>query len=345
MGTKRKVGEANLDWQSLGFAPQAVHGYVRCSWKEGHGWSSPQFVPEAEVKISCWANVLHYGQAIFEGQKVFQGKDGKVRVFNDRSNFERLRDGCNRMMLPELSLELFQEALDMAVKENIDFLPPYGSNCSMYIRPLLFGDSAQIALHPATQAQFLVMVAPVSGYFKGDGLTSVPGTVVEHYDRAAPRGIGNVKAAGNYAADMKAAGDAQKNGFPIGLYLDPVERKYVEEWNSSNFVAIIGKRYVTPESPSILPSITNKCLIMVAKDLGLEVERRPIDLLKEVETFDEVGAVGTAVIVTPVKSLTKGDKTWLFKAPDTLQRLYDKLRRVQNGEEEDIHGFLREIVV
>lgn len=339
----KKVGDAGLDWPNLGFAPQAVNGYVQCTWKD-EAWSRPRLVGETEIKMSCWANVLHYGQAIFEGQKAFQCKDGKVRVFNDRANYERMTSGCRRMMLPELPWELFQEAIDMAIRENLDFLPPYGSNCSMYLRPLLFGDSAQIQLHPATQAQFLVMVAPVSGYFKGEG-GGLQGVVIEDFDRAAPKGVGHVKAAGNYAADMKAAGEGKKKGFALGLYLDPVERRFVEEWNSSNFVAIIGKKYVTPASASILPSVTNQCLMKVADDLGIEVEKRPIDFLQEVETFDEVGAVGTAVVVSPVASITMSDKKWEFKSPDTLQRLANKLRAIQNGEEEDKHGFLREVAV
>uniref|UniRef100_A0A7S2J356 Branched-chain-amino-acid aminotransferase n=1 Tax=Alexandrium andersonii TaxID=327968 RepID=A0A7S2J356_9DINO len=201
-------------------------------------------------------------------------------------------------------------------------------------------------MHPATEAMLLVMVSPVGAYYnKGGTLTPVPAAVVDGYDRAAPKGVGHCKVAGNYAADMKAAADGKKRGYPIGLYLDPKERRFVEEFNSSNFIAISGKKYLTPESASILPSVTNRCLAELAKDLGLEVERRPVELAAEADTFDEVGAVGTAVVVTPIKSITMGDKTWEFKAPDTLQKLHDKMRRVQQGEEEDTHNFLREIAL
>mmetsp|Transcript_7338 Transcript_7338/g.11203 ORF Transcript_7338/g.11203 Transcript_7338/m.11203 type:complete len:190 (+) Transcript_7338:2-571(+) len=189
------------------------------------------------------------------------------------------------------------------------------------------------------------MVSPVGAYYKGGTLTPVPAMVVEEYDRAAPKGVGHCKVAGNYAADMKAAADGKRQGYTIGLYLDPKERRFVEEFNTSNFVAISGNKYLTPDSASVLPSVTNKCLAELARDLGLEVERRPIDFLAEVESFDEVGAVGTAVVVTPIKSIAYAGKTWEFKAPTTLQKLHDKMRRLQNGEEEDTHGFLREISV
>lgn len=341
--SKRKAGDAGLDWSTLSFEPLQVNGHVRCVWKSGEGWSKPEFVKGQFVSLPIWANVLHYGQSIFEGQKVFHCKDGKVRIFNDQLNYERLIRGCRRLMLPELPQEDFQAALDLAVRENIEFLPPYGSGCSIYVRPVLFGSSEQIVLHPATEATFLVMVSPVGAYYKTGTLKPVPAVVVEGYDRAAPKGVGSCKAAGNYAADMKASADGKKQGFPIGLYLDPKERRFVEEFNSSNFVAISGNKYLTPESESILPSVTNKCLAELAKDLGFEVERRPIDFLAEVESFDEVGAVGTAVVVTPIQSIKQGDRTWEFKAPSSLQKLHDKMRRVQVGDEEDIHGFLREI--
>mmetsp|Transcript_52601 Transcript_52601/g.122438 ORF Transcript_52601/g.122438 Transcript_52601/m.122438 type:complete len:346 (-) Transcript_52601:103-1140(-) len=341
--SQKSAGDAGLDWSSLGFVPQSVNGHVKCLWSDGTGWSQPEFVTEATVTLPVYANVLHYGQSVFEGQKVFHGKDGKARVFRDKSNHERMATGCCRLMLPCPSLETFHAAIDLAVKNNIEFLPPYGSGCSFYVRPIVFGSSNQIMLHPATEAMFLVMVTPVGGYYKGGAPAPVPAMVVEQYDRAAPRGVGYCKAAGNYAADMKAAADGKHQGFTIGLYLDPKERRYVEEFNTSNFVAIVGNKYLTPESPSILPSITNKSLAALAEDLGLQVERRPVDFLKEVETFDEVGAVGTAVVVTPIKSITHEGKTWEFKAPDVLQRLYNKMRSVQVGEEEDTHGFMREI--
>eukprot|EP00415_Alexandrium_ostenfeldii_P000644 UN0644 len=248
-------------------------------------------------------------------------------------------------MLPELSLEDFEAAIDLAVRENIEFLPPYGSGCSIYVRPVLFGSSDQISLHPATEAMFLVMVSPVGAYYKSGTLTPVPAVVVEGYDRAAPQGVGHCKVAGNYAADMKAAADGKKRGYPIGLYLDPKERRFVEEFNSSNFIAISGNKYLTPESSSILPSVTNRCLAELAKDIGLEVEKRPIELIPEVGSFDEVGAVGTAVVVTPIKSICAGGQTYEFKAPNIIQKLHDKMRRVQVGDEEDTHGFLREISV
>jgi branched-chain amino acid aminotransferase len=297
--------------------------------------------PQIQVHICC--NALHYGQSLFEGQKVFHRKDGTVCIFNDKENWQRMSNGCQRLMLPPPPQELFHAAIDLCVQRNVEYVPPYGTGCSMYVRPLLFGSSAQIALSPATEVRFLIIVTPVGSYYKAGTLQAIDGMVVTEFDRAAPRGVGNVKAAGNYAADMKASCVGKKTGYPIGLYLDPVNQKYVEEFNTSNFVAIVGNTYVTPQSSSILPSITNKCLEVYAKDLGLKVERRPIDFKAEVKSFDEVGAVGTAVVVTPIASLTYGSDKWTFKTPNVLQKLHEKVRRVQDGEEEDTHSFLRRI--
>lgn len=342
---RKEVGAANMEWGTLGFEPRPMNGIVIATWKEGEGWSKPELKPEASISISVWAHALHYGQSVFEGQKVFHCKDGKVRIFNDKKNLERMNMSGERLMLPELPWDLWREAMDMVVKANVEFIPPYGSDCAMYVRPLLFGSSAQMRLTPASEVTFIIMATPVSGYYKAGSFDAMPGFVVEDFDRAAPKGVGHCKAAGNYAADLKAAADGKAKGFPIGLYLDPKERKYIEEFNSSNFVAIIGGKYVTPLSGSILPSITNQCLATIAPDLGIEVERRPIEFLKEVGNFEEVGAIGTAVVVSPVKSLTHGGKTWEFKSTAVLKKLHDHFRSIQVGDIEDKHGFLREIEI
>lgn len=295
------------------------------------------------MRLHICANVLHYGQSLFEGQKVFHRKDGSVCIFNDKENWHRMANGCERLMLQPPPQELFHAAIDLCVQRNVEYVPPYGTGCSMYVRPLLFGSSPQIAVSPASEVRFLVIVTPVGAYYKAGTLQAIDGMVVTDFDRAAPRGVGAAKAAGNYAADMLPASQGKKAGFPIGLYLDPEQQKYVEEFNTSNFVAIVGDTYVTPRSSSILPSITNKCLEVYAKDLGLKVERRPIDFKAEVGTFDEVGAVGTAVVVTPIASLTYGSEKWSFKAPNVLQKLHEKVRKIQDGDEEDTHGFLRRI--
>eukprot|EP00928_Gymnodinium_smaydae_P066651 TRINITY_DN49625_c0_g1_i1.p1 TRINITY_DN49625_c0_g1~~TRINITY_DN49625_c0_g1_i1.p1 ORF type:complete len:349 (-),score=78.31 TRINITY_DN49625_c0_g1_i1:56-1102(-) len=339
------VGSANLDWGKLGFNVSDTNAHYKMVWKDGV-WSKGELVTEPYVKLHIMANAFHYGQAVFEGLKVFQSKDKKVRVFADRKNLERINRSAERLSLPTLSWEEWQHALDSAVMANLAFVPPFGSGASMYVRPVMFGSGPQVALHPCQEVTFLVVVMPVGSYYGTGALNPIDGVIMEDYDRAAPRGVGSAKAAGNYAADMLPAAKAKKQGFPIGLYLDPREGRYIEEFNSSNFVGISkdGKKYITPQSSSILASITNACLEELAADTGLLVERRPV-ALEELQDFAEVGAVGTAVVITALGSLTRisDGKKWEFKKPEVLQRLLDRVRAIQTGEAEDKFGWLREI--
>jgi branched-chain amino acid aminotransferase len=252
-------------------------------------------------------------------------------------------------MMPVLSKEKFLEAVNLAVRDNIEYVPPYGSNGALYIRPLLFGSGPRIGLQPADEYIFIVMVLPVGDYYKGGLAKPVDGLIIEDFDRAAPRGVGNVKVAGNYAADLLPNMLSKKKGFPIGLYLDAQTQTKVEEFSTSNFVGIENeaKKYITPKSPSVLPSITNKSLMTIAADEGFTVEERDI-LVDELNDFDEVIAVGTAVVVSPVASLTrfddKGKATkYSFgnskEVGPTTRRLYDIVRAIQNGEVEDNYNW------
>ena len=245
--------------------------------------------------------------------------------------------------------DLFLEAVNEAVRDNVEFVPPYGSGGALYIRPLLFGSGPRIGLAPSDEYTFLVMVIPVGDYYKGGLASPVAGLLIQDYDRAAPRGVGNVKVAGNYAADMLPNMMSKKKGFPIGLYLDSKTQSLVEEFSTSNFVGIDNKRnlYVTPSSSSVLPSITNKALMDLARDEGLTVEARDIPL-EEMLTFDEVLAVGTAVVVTPVGSITmhneKGAEIkYEFGSSNevgpTTRRLYNRVRAIQSGDEADKFGW------
>lgn len=343
MAKKQTVGGANLDWGSLFFSQHDTYCFVKYVWKDG-AWDKGTECSEFSLSFHPMANVLHYGQAIFEGQKIFHCKDGKVVIFNDKANYDRLTRGASRLGMPEMTQEMFFEAIDRAVVANLDFVPPYGSNGAMYARPVLFGSGPQLGLGPSPEYTFCVVVTPVGSYYKTAGLTPIPCKVIEEYDRAAPAGVGAIKCAGNYAADIVPSKGAKAEGFPIGLYLDAKEHKYVEEFNTSNFVGITKDgKYVTPDSQSVLGSVTNMCLEQLAKDLGLTVERRRIDFDAEVDTFKEVGAVGTAVIITPIATITRGDKVHTFQAPETLQKLHDLVRAVQVKDAEDKHGWLREI--
>ena len=257
--------------------------------------------------------------------------------------------------MPVLPHDLFVQACIQAVQDNLDYVPPYGTGGSLYLRPLLFGSGPRIGLQPADEYTFILMVIPVSDYYAG-GLTSpVDGILVTQYDRAAPRGVGNVKVAGNYAADLYPNMKHKKLGYPISLYLDAKTQTCIEEFSTSNFVGISHphKTYLTPKSPSVLPSITNKSLMTIAEDMGYTVEQRDIQL-EELENMDEVLACGTAVVVTPIGSITHLDessgevmKKYTFgsepkdgsRIGEMTRALYNRVRAIQFGEAEDRWGW------
>jgi len=326
------------------------------------------------INIHISATALHYGQACFEGLKAFHCKDGKVRIFRPQLNAKRINKSCQRICMPEIPETLFLDMVNQAVAANLEYLPPYGSGGAMYIRPVMFGTQARIGLQPAEEYKLVIMVVPVSDYYRG-GWSGVPAIVVENYDRAAPRGVGNVKVAGNYAADILPNMKAKKLGYPIALYLDAKTNQYIEEFSTSNFVAIDQKnRYVTPKSEAILESVTNQCLSELAADEGMIVQRRQIPVQEIVDgEFKEIGAVGTAVVVTPVdrifyqnqlhilsdinKSNANKEVTMNNKEEDNianlkepvsaehsqLNKLYRRIRRIQMGEEADKFNWLLEV--
>mmetsp|Transcript_45187 Transcript_45187/g.130483 ORF Transcript_45187/g.130483 Transcript_45187/m.130483 type:complete len:398 (+) Transcript_45187:169-1362(+) len=343
-------GSAKLDtpWEELGFEFRPTNSHVRVTYKDGE-WGKPELVQDPFISLHIGATALHYGQACFEGLKAFCHEDGEVYVFRPDENAKRMQRSCFRTMMPELPTESFIEAIQDVVRDNIEYVPPYGSNGSLYIRPLLFGSGPRIGLQPADEYTFLIMVIPVGDYYKGGLSTPVNGLIIPDYDRAAPQGVGAVKVAGNYAADLLPNMLSKKKGYPIGLYLDSKTQSLIEEFSTSNFVGIDNKnkKYVTPKSPSVLPSITNKSLMQIAKDEGFTVEERDIKV-EELEDFDEVIAVGTAVVITPVGSITRlsddGSETvYQFgeegKLGETTKLLYKKMRDLQNGESDDKYGW------
>jgi branched-chain amino acid aminotransferase len=348
-----KPGTAKLDvaWEELGFEFRPTNSHIKITYKEGSGWGEPELVKEPYVNLHIGATALHYGQSCFEGLKAFTHADDEVYVFRPEENAHRMQSSCERLMMPVMPTETFVNAENTVVKDNIEYVPPYGSNGALYIRPLLFGSGPRIGLQPADEYTFLILVIPVGDYYKGGLATPVNGLLIQDFDRAAPRGVGAVKVAGNYAADLLPNMLSKKKGFPIGLYLDSKTQNFIEEFSTSNFVGIDNSKnaYVTPKSPSVLPSITNKSLMQIAKDEGMTVEARDVTIA-ELETFDEVLAVGTAVVVTPVGSITRLDlqeagdvKRYEFgtknEIGETTRRLYDRVRAIQNGEAEDVHGW------
>lgn len=331
-----------IDWDKLDFSYRETRCHVRHTWANGE-WDAGELREAPTIDLHIGATALHYGQSVFEGLKAFHCQDGKVRVFRLDQNAERMAMSARRFLMPEVPLAMFEDAVLRAVRENIDYVPPYGSGGSLYIRPLLFGSGARIGVQPADEYTFIVLVLPVGDYYKG-GLTPVSAMVLDRYDRAAPRGIGHVKAAGNYAIDLEPNKLAKSQGHAVTLYLDAQEHRWIDEFSTSNFIAVSadGRQYVTPDAASALPSITNRTLMTLAEEDGLEVVRRPVSF-DEVGSFSEVAACGTAVVITPVNRIVRGDAVIEVGPREgcgpVLERLYNKVRGVQVGELPDPHGW------
>ena len=332
---------ANIDWKNLGFGYMPVNGHVRHTWRGG-AWDDGVLVKEPYLSLHVAASALHYGQAAFEGLKAFRQKGGGVVMFRPRDNARRMCETALRTCMAPVPEEMFLAACMRAVGANIEYVPPYGTGGSLYIRPLLIGSGPQIGVAPADEYTFLVMVMPVGPYYKG-GLKPVKAVICDNYDRAAPRGVGHVKVAGNYAASLYPHAEAKRAGYPVELYLDAREHKWVEEFATSNFIGITRDgRYVTPKSPSILPSITNMTLQTLASGMGMGVEARPV-AYEEIASFAEVGACGTAVVVTPVSEIARGGRVIRTGPGDgcgpVLEKLHGAVQAVQYGETEDAHGW------
>lgn len=330
---------ADLDWATLGFAYQPTKTMIRYNWKDG-SWDNGVMSTDFDVKIHSLSNVLHYGQGIFEGLKAFHCADGTVRTFNDIANVARLRRGAERLLMPVVSEEMFRDGCDRVLRDNVEYIPPFGHGGAMYLRPFLFGHGGALGLGPAPQYSFCVVGCPVGAYYKG-GLQAIDAMVVENWDRAAPRGVGSIKVAGNYAPDVLPSSEAKKKGFPICLYLDAKTNSYVEEFSTSNFIGITKQgSLVTPASDSILPSTTKGVLLQAARDVGLQVEERPL-AWDEVPELAEVAAVGTAVVLTPIQSITRAEVRHEFGGMETVSKLYNAVTGIQTAELPDPHGYTR----
>ncbi|MFW5778344.1 MAG: branched-chain amino acid aminotransferase, partial [Bacteroidota bacterium] len=316
---------------------------VRCYYRNG-SWGELEVSSSEYVNIHMAATCLHYGQEAFEGMKAYRGKDGKIRIFRWKDNAARLKSSSQGILMAEVPEDLFFETVKKTVLLNAKYVPPYGHGAALYIRPLLLGTGIQVGVNPANEYLFMVFVGPVGPYFK-EGFNPVSMQIVRDIDRAAPLGTGNIKVGGNYAGSLRASERAKKEGFAAVLFLEAKEKKYIDEAGPANFFAIKGNKYITPKSESILPSITNKSLMQLAKDMGLEVERRAVDV-DELAGFDEVGACGTAAIISPIKKIVDRDsgKVYEFckdgKAGPVSTQLYKKLQDIQYGEVEDQHNWV-----
>lgn len=333
----------DINWSELSFGYLKTDYNVRSYYKDGK-WGELEVTDSEYIPMHMAATCLHYGQEAFEGLKAFRGKDGKVRVFRMRENALRLQASSRGIMMAEFPVELFEEAVSLAVKKNERWVPPYESGASLYIRPLLIGTGAQVGVKPATEYLFILFVTPVGPYFK-EGFKPTPYAILRGFDRAAPHGTGTIKVGGNYAASLVAGEIAHSKGYSAVLYLDAKEKKYIDECGPANFFAIKDNTYITPESSSILPSITNKSLMVLAEEIGLKVERRPIPV-EELSEFEEAGACGTAAVISPVLRIDDLDenKSYVFSQDGqpgkVSEKLYNKLRAIQYGDEPDKYNWV-----
>lgn len=330
----------NIDWGALPFGYFKTDYNVRCYYRNG-SWGELEITSSETINIHMAATALHYGQEAFEGLKAYRGKDGKVRLFRWEENAKRMAKSAEGIMMAKVPEKIFRDAIFKAVELNAKYIPPYGTGATLYLRPLLFGSGPQVGVKPADEYMFMVFVTPVGPYFK-EGFKPVPIEVVRDYDRAAPLGTGSIKVGGNYAASMRPAHRAHTDGFASVLFLDALEKKYIDEAGPANFFGIKDKRYITPQSSSILPSITNMSLEQIAEDIGLTVERRKVPL-EELATFEEAGACGTAAIISPIAKVydRMTDTTYEYGeiAGPYSTKLYITLRGIQEGELEDKYGW------
>lgn len=335
----------DLDWEKLPFGYMKTDYNVRCYYRNGR-WGEIEVCSEDTFNISIAAACLHYGQEAFEGLKAYRCPDGRIRVFRIDENAKRLQSTARYIAMPELPTERFEEMVKKVVRLNQEWIPTYESGSTLYIRPLLIGITPQVGVHAARDYMFVIFVTPVGPYFKG-GFQSNPYAIVHNYDRSAPLGTGRYKVGGNYAASLYAHNLATSKGYASEFYLDAKEKKYMDECGAANFFGIKDNTYITPESSSILPSITNKSLMQVAKDLGMKVERRPIPY-EELETFEEAGACGTAAVISPISyidDLDTGAHIEYGKEPGPWsKKLYETLRGIQYGILEDKHGWTTVVI-
>ncbi len=330
-----------LDWKNLGFGYMKTDYNIRSYFRDG-AWTTPVLTSDETVNLHMAATALHYGQNAFEGLKAFRGADGKVRIFRPEENAKRLRSSASYLRMAEPPVELFIEMVREVVKANERYIPPYGTGASLYIRPVLFGSGPQVGVKPADEYLLIIFVSPVGPYYK-EGFNPIKVIIDRDHDRAAPLGTGHIKAGGNYGASLISSEAAHQKGYPSVLYLDAREKKYIDESGAANFFAICDGKYITPKSHSILPSITNLSLMTLAKDMGLEVEARPVEA-SELSTFEEAGACGTAAVISPIGSVfdPETNHTYVYNNGESgpwCQKLYHKLRAIQYGEEPDNYGW------
>lgn len=333
-----------IDWNNLGFDYVKTPWRFLAKWQNG-AWNDGELTEDNVLHISESSPALHYGQQCFEGLKAYGRKDGGVNLFRVDENSKRLNRSANRLRMPEVPQEMFIQAVKSVVKANREFVPPYGTGATLYIRPLLIGVGDTIGVHPANEFIFTVFCMPVGPYFKG-GLTPT-NFIVSDYDRAAPNGTGAAKVGGNYAASLLPGEEAHEKSFSDCIYLDPETHTKIEEVGSANFFGITkNNEFITPKSPSILPSITKYSLLHLAEKLGLKAIEGEVRI-DELEKFVEAGACGTAAVISPIGGIQTKDTFHVFYSETEVgpvtKSLYDELVGIQYGDRPAPEGWIFEV--
>lgn len=336
----------NLDWANIGFSYRQTDKRFVANYKDGK-WDEGQMIDDPNITLSECACVIQYAQTCFEGLKAYTSVDGHIVCFRPDMNAERMANTAKRLEMPVFPEDKFVQAVIETVRANKAYVPPYGSGATLYVRPVLFGSGPVIGVAPATEYQFRIFCTPVGPYFKGG---AKPITIrVSDFDRAAPNGTGHIKAGLNYAMSLHAIVDAHNEGYAENMYLDPKTRTKVEETGGANFIFVTKDgKLVTPKSNSILPSITRRSIMAIAKDhLGMEVEEREV-LLDEVKDFAECGLCGTAAVISPVGKIVDHGKEICFPSGmdemgEVTKKLYDTLTGMQEGRIEAPEGWIQVI--
>jgi branched-chain amino acid aminotransferase len=333
----------NIDWKNLPFGYMPTDYNVRSYYRQGN-WGELEISSSEYISLHMAATSLHYGQEAFEGMKAYMGEDKKIRIFRWRDNAARMANSAAGVKMAVVPDELFHKAITTVISLNKRYIPPYGTGAALYLRPLLIGSGPEVGVKPAGEYLFMVFVTPVGPYFK-EGFKPMNMLICRNYDRAAPKGTGHIKVGGNYAASLVSLENGHLKGFASVIYLDAKEKKYIDECGPANFFGIKNNTYVTPDSASILPSITNKSLMTLAADMGMKVERRPVPV-EELASFDEVGACGTAAVISPIGKIVDPENNKIYdyckngKPGPISVKLYSKLTAVQYGDEPDPYGWI-----
>lgn len=341
------MGKAvNIDWSNIGFKYMKTDLRYISRWKDGK-WDAGDMVEDSMLCMSEAANVLHYGQTCFEGLKAYRTKEGKIQLFRPDMNAKRMQGSCRSILMPEVPEEKFIDACIQVVKANEAYVPPYGTGATLYLRPFMIGTGENIGVAPASEYIFCVFCMPVGAYFKG-GMVPV-NFMVSDYDRAAPKGTGAAKIAGNYAGSLLPHSLAVEKGYADCIYLDPATHTKIEEVGAANFFGITKDNiFVTPKSPSILPSVTKRSLLQVARDyLHIEAEERDV-YINKLDEFAEAGACGTAAVITPIGGIEYKGKFHVFYSEKEVgpvtRKLYETLCGLQFGDIKAPKGWIFEVI-